>query len=383
MSVQGFRYQIFNSKDISPSNEAGYGPYASIDQAITEILQIFRVPAQGESVPERTVTGYVPPLGLHFGVISNGVFTEYEYKSGAFNQANVGIGIVPSGGSQGASITLSDNVPTGVNGDTGNSNVALSTVGAYTLAQRISSASGGSGVTDVKVNGSSVVSNGVANITISGSTDLTPIENRLSRIEAILGDLMGVNANSDATFNVLDSMYTLKFAYQNYQGIDAAPRQVSMTTFGIYDEDDLIITNNKNDLTNVSVVGRVDFVEIARTDSITGTLSIPGNTSNKSRDINITVSGRYNGQYLRANYILPQGADKLTAVTNIQYNGSTTAGTTLDPDDFIATGTFLSNKSPEDVMSQSVSPTTIQAGTNTYTVTFRDGVTGTISITAS
>lgn len=169
MSVHGFRYQMFNSKDVGPSIEAGYGPYTSINQAIETILSIFRDDSTAEAY---TTTGYAPPLGLHFGVIdNNNVFTEYEYKSGTFNANNINVGIVPVGSGW---ITLSDTIPTGSNGDTGSSTVALSTKGAYTLAQRI--ANSNSGVTDVKVNGNSVVTTGVANIPAAGNSALGVVQ---------------------------------------------------------------------------------------------------------------------------------------------------------------------------------------------------------------
>lgn len=168
MSVHGFRYQMFNSKDVGPSIEAGYGPYTSINQAIETILSIFRDDSTAEAY---TTTGYAPPLGLHFGVINNNVFTEYEYKSGAFNINNVNVGIVPVGS---GGITLSDTIPTGSNGDIGSSTTALSTKGAYTLAQRI--ANSNSGVTDVKVNNTSVVTTGVANIPVASNGALGVIQ---------------------------------------------------------------------------------------------------------------------------------------------------------------------------------------------------------------
>lgn len=111
MSVHGFSYYMFNSKNISPSIEAGYGPYSSIESAIQTIQEIFRDDPTAEAF---TTTGYNPPLGLHFGVISSGIFTEYEYKQGEFTLANVGTGIIPTitdvrKGTVSASTTLVNN----------------------------------------------------------------------------------------------------------------------------------------------------------------------------------------------------------------------------------------------------------------------------------
>jgi hypothetical protein len=85
---------MYNSKDVGPSIEAGYGPYSNIESAIQTIQEIFRDDPTAEAY---TATGYNPPLGLHFGVVNAGVFTEYEYKQGNFNLANVGVGIIPVG----------------------------------------------------------------------------------------------------------------------------------------------------------------------------------------------------------------------------------------------------------------------------------------------
>ena len=177
--IQGFGYQFFNSvKDqtnnrFSPSIIAGYGPYNDLQTAITTILSIYNT-----DINKTNVTLFAPPLGLPFGIISGGKFTEYVYEKGNFEYANTAEGgssdpgIVPTG--SGESIALSDSIPTGQSGDTGSSTVALSTKGAYALAQTI--ANSNSGVTDVKVNNASVVTTGVANIPVASDNALGVIQ---------------------------------------------------------------------------------------------------------------------------------------------------------------------------------------------------------------
>lgn len=177
--IQGFGYQFFNSvKDqtnnrFSPSIIAGYGPYNDLQTAITTILSIYNT-----DINKTNVTLFAPPLGLPFGIISGGKFTEYVYEKGNFEYANTAEGgssdpgIVPTG--SGESIALSDSIPTGQSGDTGSSTVALSTKGAYALAQTI--ANSNSGVTDVKVNNTSVVTTGVANIPVASDNALGVIQ---------------------------------------------------------------------------------------------------------------------------------------------------------------------------------------------------------------
>ena len=177
--IQGFGYQFFNSvKDqtnnrFSPSIIAGYGPYNDLQTAITTILSIYNT-----DINKTNVTLFAPPLGLPFGIISGGKSTEYVSEKGNFEYANTAEGgssdpgIVPTG--SGESIALSDSIPTGQSGDTGSSTVALSTKGAYALAQTI--ANSNSGVTDVKVNNTSVVTTGVANIPVASDNALGVIQ---------------------------------------------------------------------------------------------------------------------------------------------------------------------------------------------------------------
>lgn len=187
--IQGFGYQFFNSvKDqtnnrFSPSIIAGYGPYNDLQTAITTILSIYNT-----DINKQNVTLFTPPLGLPFGIISGGKFTEYVYEKGNFEYANTAEGgssdpgIVPTG--SGESITLSDIIPTGQSGDTGSSTTALSTKGAYALAQII--ANSNSGITDVKINNTSIVTNGQANIPVAGDSlgvvklGYTPTDNKFA-----------------------------------------------------------------------------------------------------------------------------------------------------------------------------------------------------------
>lgn len=179
--IQGFGYQFFNSvKDqtnnrFSPSIIAGYGPYNDLQTAITTILSIYNT-----DINKTNVTLFAPPLGLPFGIISGGKFTEYVYEKGNFEYANTAEGgssdpgIVPTG--SGGSITLSDVIPTGQSGDTGSSTTALSTKGAYILAQTI--ANSNSGITDVKVNNTSIVNSStkVANVPVASDSALGVVQ---------------------------------------------------------------------------------------------------------------------------------------------------------------------------------------------------------------
>lgn len=157
---KSFSYGFYSSAADKPTILAGSGPFSSIQAAISGIIEEYN-----------DINGGNPPLGLEFGVKQNGVFTKYLYKSGEFSESNIGIGIVPSGSS---SINISSEIPTGVEGDTGDANTALSTAGAYALAQTI--ASSNSGVTDVKVGTTSVVNTGVATIPVASSNALGTIK---------------------------------------------------------------------------------------------------------------------------------------------------------------------------------------------------------------
>ena len=201
--IQGFGYQFFNSvKDqtnnrFSPSIIAGYGPYNDLQTAITTILSIYNT-----DINKTNVTLFAPPLGLPFGIISGGKFTEYVYEKGNFEYANTAEGgssdpgIVPTG--SGGSITLSDTIPTGQSGDTGSSTVALSTKGAYTLAQTITNSN--SGVTDVKVNNTSVVTTGVANIPVASNSALGVVQLGYSPASNVTNEFALQTDNSNKAF---------------------------------------------------------------------------------------------------------------------------------------------------------------------------------------
>ena len=210
MSVHGFRYQMFNSKDVGPSIEAGYGPYTSINQAIETILSIFRDDSEAEAY---TTTGYAPPLGLHFGVIDdNNVFTEYEYKSGAFAINNVGEGIVPVG--SGGSGTITD-VVKGKSTDNQPPTLVTGTVAYIPMAEPQVNGQGG---TDGLMSASDkskldslieVLEPGIYNSDESfevqgqGSADLTALQGQVARIINILGSLYDSNGN-DAHFEITE-----------------------------------------------------------------------------------------------------------------------------------------------------------------------------------
>lgn len=176
--IQGFAYQFFNSlKDsannrFSPSIMAGYGPYNDIQTAISTISAMYSTSGSGD------VT-YIsaPPLGFKFGVISNGVFTEYQYNTGNFNYSNTAAGgstnpgIAPSG----ASIPLSSVIP--ATASASDDTTALSIAGARALEAEIAAASGG-GVVGVKVNNVSVVDSNtkVANIPAASSSAIGVVQ---------------------------------------------------------------------------------------------------------------------------------------------------------------------------------------------------------------
>lgn len=158
---QTFSYSFASDNKDKPSILIGSGPFNSMNEAITSILEEFQ-----------QALGCLPPLGLEFGVIENRTFKKYIYKSGEFASTNVGIGIVTSG----QSVNLSSEIPDGINGNVGDNETALSTAGAYALAQTI--ARGNEGIVDVKVGGTSVVSSNTktASIPIATSNDLGVIQ---------------------------------------------------------------------------------------------------------------------------------------------------------------------------------------------------------------
>lgn len=174
--------------------------------------------------------------------------------------------------------------------------------------------------------------------------------------------------------------YVLSFAYNNSQGIDARPRQVSMTSFSIKNNG-VLETEDRSSLTNVSVVAKVNGIALVSSNSITQDLSIPGNEGD-AREIVIVVQGNYEGSTVSNSFILPQGADGIDTIGAITYSGSLVAGTTIDPHNFSALATMLSGKTPYTVYGQSVSPETITNGVDTYTVTFVENKQGTIQLTS-
>lgn len=159
---RSFPYGFYSASASKPTILAGSGPFSSIEAAIDGIIEEYN-----------DINGGNPPLGLEFGVSSNGEFTKYIYKSGSFAKSNIGIGIV-SGGS--TNINISSEIPDGVDGNVGDINTALSTAGAYALAQTI--AGSNAGITDVKVGNTSVVapSTNTATIPVASSNALGVIQ---------------------------------------------------------------------------------------------------------------------------------------------------------------------------------------------------------------
>lgn len=185
--------------------------------------------------------------------------------------------------------------------------------------------------------------------------------------------------NTTAVLVIDESEYTLDFAYNNSQGINARPQQVSMTSFTI-SEDGVVVTSDKSELSNASVVVKENTNVIFSSNDITASLIIPGNTSSTYRDLIITIQGTYNGVPLSKSFVLPQGADAIDTIGTISYSGSLVKGTTLDPNDFETTATYLSGKTPVQLHGISVNPNTIQNSTATYTVTFEGNKSGQIEL---
>ncbi len=200
-----------------------------------------------------------------------------------------------------------------------------------------------------------------------------------AKVVPIIDNYYNIAINTPAVLVITESAYTLDFVYNNSKGIDARPQQVSMTSFAIY-EDDLIVTNDKSELNNASVVVKENGNTIFSSNNINTDLSIPGNTSSTYRELIVTIQGTYNGVSLSKSFLLPQGADAIDTIGAISYSGSLVKGTTIDPNDFKTTATYLSGKTPYQIRGLSVSPATIQNSTATYTVTFEGNKTGQIEL---
>ena len=173
--------------------------------------------------------------------------------------------------------------------------------------------------------------------------------------------------------------YSLSFKYTNDVGITARPQELSLVSFAIK-VNNVSVSTDASELTNASVVATVNGQTIASSSNIQ-ILSIPGNTASTSRTIDISISGTYDGNSVSGSIQLPQGADTIDNMGAISYNGSLLVGTTINPNNFKTTVTYLSGKTPYQLSGTSVNPTTIQSGTVTYTVTFPEGQSGEIQLT--
>lgn len=200
-----------------------------------------------------------------------------------------------------------------------------------------------------------------------------------AKVVPIIDNYYSVAINTTAVLVIDESEYTLDFAYNNSQGINARPQQVSMTSFTI-SEDGVVVTSDKSELSNASVVVKENTNVIFSSNDITASLVIPGNTSSTYRDLIVTIQGTYNGVPLSKSFVLPQGADAIDTIGIISYSGSLIKGTTLDPNDFKTMATYLSGKTPFQLHGISVNPNTIQNSTATYTVTFEGNRSGQIEL---
>lgn len=215
--IQGFGYQFFNSvKDqannrFSPSIIAGYGPYNDLQTAIASILSIYNT-----DINNTNVTLFAPPLGLPFGIISGGKFTEYVYEKGNFEYTNTteggssDPGIVPVG-SGGTNIPVASDNALGViqlgytTSATNKFALKTSSNKAYVEIPQdyLMSAAQKQAIdalVEVYEDGTFITDPNMQ--PASGGEDYSTLSSRLDRIEAILGQLMGNTAAQDATFIV-------------------------------------------------------------------------------------------------------------------------------------------------------------------------------------
>lgn len=214
------------------------------------------------------------------------------------------------------------------------------------------------------------------NITLDSNYDGSAV---YAKVVPIVDNYYNVAINTTAVLVIGESSYTLNFAYNNSQGINARPQQVSMTSFTI-SEDGVVVTSDKSELSNASVIVKENTNVIFSSNDITASLVIPGNTSSTYRDLIVTIQGTYNGVPLSKSFVLPQGADAIDTISAISYSGSLGKGTTIDPNDFKTTATYLSGKNPYQIYGISVTPNTIQNSTATYTVTFEGNKSGQIEL---
>lgn len=214
------------------------------------------------------------------------------------------------------------------------------------------------------------------NITLDSNYDGSAV---YAKVIPIVDDYYNITINTTPILVIDESGYTLDFAYNNSQGIDARPQQVSMTSFTIY-EDDSVVTTDKSELSNASVVVKENANTIYSSDDINANLSIPGNTSSTVRELIVTIQGTYDGVPLSKSFRLSQGADAIDTIGTIFYSGSLVKGTTIDPNDFETMATCLSGKTPYQLHGLSVNPSTIQNSTATYTVTFEGNKSGQIEL---
>lgn len=250
LNIQGFNYSNFNTtkvykddqnKDIyAPCAEAGYGPYRSFEEAITAISTMFVKTA------ETGTTGYLPPLGLKFGVISGGVLDEYMYKSGEFSVSNKNVGIVKTGGG----ITITDTVP--ASAEEADSNKALSQVGALALKNMIAAGSG-NGIIGVYVDEVSEANSLVGTVpdqqnpgqTISTGTAIIPTASTEKKGLVKLGYTPNTNTPCNYPVQLNSTNSTVYVEVPSYKTVNVVEKKGNSTSI----ECSAVNTANGNKLT--------------------------------------------------------------------------------------------------------------------------------------
>lgn len=174
----------------------------------------------------------------------------------------------------------------------------------------------------------------------------------------------------------------------NSNSITAAATQLTLSSVTItYDgESDTFsgeaLNDFYNDVTNISIVGKVNNTKIVDWTETLRQFTISANPNSSERTIQFTITFKYKGEdvsWVHPNG-LAQSGNVLNSVSNVTGPNELTVGTTLVASNYSATGTY-SNGTTSTVYATGISPSTVSQGTNNYTLTFANNVTETISIT--